>query len=108
MTDYGGTPLPLISRTVPAHDNLHSDIAQIKEWASEQGEGNYLVQKEGLNYHLWLTPRSSGMEKRSLLVRLLPFVDSLKKLPDGVHLVYQSNWGGFLSVYKINSDTTAI
>ena len=102
MIDYGGTPLSFNSKTVPAHDNLHGDIALIKQWANEEGDGNYLVQKEGLNYHLWGTPKLSGTEKNSLIVRLLPFVDSLKKLPEGVQLVYQSNWGGYLSIYKID------
>ncbi|MEY3106659.1 MAG: hydroxylamine oxidation protein HaoB, partial [Pseudomonadota bacterium] len=51
MIDYGGTPLSFNSKTVPAHDNLHGDIALIKQWANEDGDGNYLVQKEGLNYH---------------------------------------------------------
>ena len=104
MADYGGTPLSFDSKVAPAHDNLHYDIAQIKEWAYEQGDGNYLVQKEGSHYHIWGTPKKSAAEKNSLIVRLLPFVDSLKKLPDGVQLVYQSNWGGYLSVYKIGLD----
>lgn len=102
IIDYGGTPLSFNSKAVPAHDNLHGDIAQIKQWAYEEGDGNYLVQKEGLNYHTWVAPKFSQTEKNSLLVRLLPFVDSLKKLPDGVQLVYQSNWGGYLSIYKID------
>lgn len=102
MADYGGTPLSFISKTLPARDNLHGDIAQIKRWASDQGDSNYLVQKEGLYYHVWSTAKLSGAEKNSLLVRLLPFVDSLKKLPEGVQLVYQSHWGGYLSIYKID------
>lgn len=102
MVDYGGTSLSFGSKTVPAHDNLHSDIALIKQWAHEEGDGNYLVQKEGLNYHVWVTPKESESAKHSLLVRLLPFVDSLKKLPEGVKLVYQSYWGGYLSIYRID------
>ncbi|NOT67082.1 MAG: hydroxylamine oxidation protein HaoB [Methylophilaceae bacterium] len=102
MVDYGGTPLAFSSKTVPAHDNLHGDIAQIKQWAYEEGGGNYLVQKEGLHYHVWATPKASVTENKSLLVRLLPFVDSLKKLPEHVKLVYQSHWGGYLSIYKID------
>ena len=102
MADYGGTPLSFNSTTVPIRDNLHGDIAQIKRWAYEEGDGNYLVQKEGLYYHVWSTPKRLGPEKNSLLVRLLPFVDSLKKLPEGVNLVYQSNWGGYLSIYRID------
>lgn len=101
MVDYGGTSLLFNSKAVQAHDNLHSDIAQIKQWAAEEGDGNYLVQKEGLHYHVWATPKASVREKNSLLVRLLPFVDSLKKPPEGLNLVYQSHWGGYLSIYKI-------
>jgi hydroxylamine oxidation protein HaoB len=102
IVDYGGTPLSFNSKIVPAHDNLHGDIAQIKQWAYEEGGGNYLVQKEGLNYHIWATSKQAQIENNTLVVRLLPFVDSLKKLPEGVQLVYQSNWGGYLSIYKID------
>jgi len=101
MVDYGGTPLAFSSKFVPVHDNLHGDIAQIKQWAYEEGSGNYLVQKEGLHYHVWATPKASASENQALLIRLLPFVDSLKKLPEHVTLVYQSHWGGYLSIYKI-------
>ena len=102
MVDYGGTMLAFSTISVPAHDNLHGDIAQIKQWAYEEGSGNYLVQKEGLNYHVWTTPKGSATENNALLVRLLPFVDSLKKLPEHVNLVYQSHWGGYLSIYKFD------
>jgi hydroxylamine oxidation protein HaoB len=101
LVDYGGAPISLLSRTFQAHDNLHGDIAQIKQWAAEEGNSNYLVQKEGLNYHVWATAKGSETKENSLLVRLLPFVDSLKKLPEGIRLVYQSHWGGYLSVYKL-------
>ncbi len=104
MVDYGGTSLAFSSKAVPAHDNLHGDITQIKQWAYEEGSGNYLVQKEGLAYHVWATAKGSVAEKNALLVRLLPFVDSLKKLPEKVHLVYQSHWGGYLSIYKLELD----
>jgi hydroxylamine oxidation protein HaoB len=60
------------------------------------------VQKEGLHYHVWATPKGSVTEKNTLLVRPLPFVDSLKKLPEHVNLVYQGHWGGYLSIYKID------
>lgn len=102
LTDYGATPLTFNSTTFPAHDNLHGDIAKIREWAAENGEGNYLVQKEGSGYRVWATPKESDSAKRSLLVRLLPFVDSLKQLPNGVQLVYQSHWGGYMSIYRLN------
>lgn len=102
MVSSGGTPLILKSKNIPAGGDLHGDIAQVKRWAYEEGKGNYLAQNEGRYYRVWTTPDKTS--KNSLLVRLLPFVDSLKKLPEGVSLVYQSRWGGFLSIYKIEPD----
>jgi hydroxylamine oxidation protein HaoB len=101
LADYGGKALLFNSTTVPVREDLHGDIAQIKRIAFEQGDGNYLVQKEGTYYHVWFTTKQSSSENNSLLVRLLPFVESLKKLPAGVKLVYQSNWGAYLSIYRI-------
>lgn len=101
MAAYGGASVSLNSKNIPAGDDLHGDIAQVKRWANEAGDGNYLAQKEGSYYRVWST--SDEKTKNTLLVRLLPFVDSLKKLPEGVSLVYQSHWGGFLSIYQINS-----
>jgi len=100
LAAYGGAPLALDAKNIPAGNDLHGDIAQVKRWANETGEGNYLAQKEGNYYRVWSTPDAKA--KNSLLVRLLPFVDSLKQLPAGVSLVYQSHWGGFLSVYKVD------
>ncbi len=100
LSAYGGTSLSLNSKNIPVGNDLHGDIAQVRRWASEESDGNYLAQKEGSYYRVWSTPNEK--DKNTLLVRLLPFVDSLKKLPDGVSLVYQSHWGGFLSVYKID------
>jgi hydroxylamine oxidation protein HaoB len=101
FTAYGGTPLSLNSKNIPSGNDLHGDIRQVKRWAYETGGGNYLAQKEGSYYRVWSTPDAQA--KNTLLVRLLPFVDSLKQLPGGVSLVYQSHWGGFLSVYEIDT-----
>ena len=104
MAEYGGALLTFNTKYLQARENLHGDISQIRRWANETGEGNYLVQKEGTYYRAWSIPRNSKIEANSLLVRLLPFVDSLKKLPENVDLVYQSHWGGYLSIYKIEFD----
>ncbi|MGR9086460.1 MAG: hydroxylamine oxidation protein HaoB [Gammaproteobacteria bacterium] len=101
MAAYGGIELPLVSKNIPAGNDLHGDIARVKAWAVDAGDGSYLAQKEGSYYRVWTT--TDAKAKNSLLVRLLPFVDSLKQLPKGVSLVYQSHWGGFLSVYKIDA-----
>ncbi|WP_374088340.1 hydroxylamine oxidation protein HaoB [Methylomicrobium lacus] len=100
LSAYGGAPLALDSKNIPAGSDLHGDIAQVKRWAQETGDGNYLAQKEGNYYRVWSTPDAKA--KNALLVRLLPFVDSLKQMPAGVSLVYQSHWGGFLSIYKVD------
>lgn len=101
LESYGGKHLPLVAINLPAHDNLHGDIAHVKQWAAEAGDGNYLVQKEGLNYQVWATQKNNEPAKQSLLLRLLPFVESLKQSPAGAQLVYQSHWGGYLSIYKV-------
>lgn len=102
LSNYGAQALTLESSAFPAQSNLHGDITKIRQWAGETGNGNYLVQKEGGGYRVWTTPKDSGTAKGTLLVRLLPFVDSLKQLPDRVQLVYQSHWGGYLSIYRLN------
>ncbi len=103
LTSYGGSDLALTVKTFRTNDNLHGDIAQIKQWAADEGDGNYLVQKEGPNYRVWITPKNpEPAAKNTLLIRLLPFVDSLKQLPGHIQLVYQSQWGGYLSIYKLN------
>lgn len=99
LAAYGGSVLSFNANNIPAGEDLHGDIAQVKRWAAETGEGNYLVQKEGQYYRVW-TPVNAAT-KNALLVRLLPFVESLKQLPKGVELVYQSGGGGYLSIYKL-------
>lgn len=64
FADYGGAPIRLISRTFMAHDNLHGDIAQIKQWATEEGNSNYLVQKKALTIMFGL-PLSHLKQKKT-------------------------------------------
>jgi hydroxylamine oxidation protein HaoB len=99
LLSYGGSALSFTAKNIPAGEDLHGDIAQVKRWAAEAGEGDYLVQKEGQYYRAW-SPANPATQN-SLLVRLLPFMDSLKQLPKGVQLVYQGSGGGYLSVYKL-------
>lgn len=99
---YGGSPLDFHTQRFPVNDDLHGDIAQVKRWANETGDGNYLAQKEGQYYRVW-SPANPATQK-TLLVRLLPFVDSLKALPKKIQRVYQSSGGGYLSVYRLEMD----
>jgi hydroxylamine oxidation protein HaoB len=46
----------------------------------------------------WRITREEGT--KTLLARLLPFTTSLAKPLDKLSLVYQSPWGGYLSVYE--------
>lgn len=101
LAAYGGSDLAFTSKHIPSGKDLHADIAQVQRWAEETGAGNYLVQKEGQYYRVW-TP-ANPQTKQSLLVRLLPFVDSLKQLPKGVERVYQSGNGGYLSIYRVTA-----
>lgn len=101
---YGGSHMSFATHTFNAHDNLHGDIAQIKRWAQDQGNGDYLVQKSGLRYHAWTPKADSDDQSNTLLVRLLPFVNSLKSLPNGLKLVYQSHWGGYLAIYQLKTE----
>jgi hydroxylamine oxidation protein HaoB len=100
MADYGGSPLSIPATTLPVSANLHGDIRQIQTMAGEMGDGNYLVQKEGASYRIWVIPKNSPAAD-TLLIRLLPFVNSLKHLPESARLVYQSHWGAYFSVYRL-------
>ncbi|MBM4206970.1 MAG: hydroxylamine oxidation protein HaoB [Gammaproteobacteria bacterium] len=104
LESYGGARLNFAANAFNAHDNLHGDIAQIKRWAQDQGNGDYLVQKNGLSYRMWSPKTDSAGEKNTLLVRLLPFVNSLKHLPEGLKLVYQNHWGGYLAIYQLTAE----
>lgn len=96
-----GVTLPLETRLFPTGDNFHALIAQVKRWAQEQGDGNYLVQQlPGYGVRAW---RVADAKANDLLItRLLPFTGSLNRLPDGLQLVYQSEQA-YLSVYRLNN-----
>ncbi|MDT8406401.1 MAG: hydroxylamine oxidation protein HaoB [Methylococcales bacterium] len=98
LARYQGNSLALIKHKIPGGGDLHGDIAQVQRWAREQASGNYLLQKEQGFYRVWATQTPAA--EQALLVRLLPFAESLKRLPTDVSLVWQSGWGGYLSVYQ--------
>jgi hydroxylamine oxidation protein HaoB len=94
-----GAALPFEMRLFPAADNLHGQVATVKRWAAEGGTGNYLVQQLSTGeVRAWRISTEQGA--RTLLARLLPFTSSLAKPLDRVTLVYQSAWGGYLSIYR--------
>ncbi|NJD08790.1 MAG: hydroxylamine oxidation protein HaoB [Methylococcaceae bacterium] len=101
-----GSELAFEGRLFPAAENLHGQIAGVKRWTVERGTGNYLVQQlSSGDTRAWRIVTEAGA--RSLLARLLPFTSSLAKPLDRVSLVYQSAWGGYLSVYRVDFTNSA-
>lgn len=94
-----GVKLPFEARIFPQADNIHGQIAEVKRWALESGPGSYLVQQlPGGGARVWRITTEEG--SKTLLARLLPFTSSLAKPLEPLSLVYQSPWGGYLSVYQ--------
>lgn len=96
-----GRGLPLETRLFPADADLHSSISQVKEWAQEgDGTGSYLAQSiSERSIRVWRITDESF--ENSLLARLLPFSTSHDMSIEGAKLVYQSDWGGYISIYQL-------
>ena len=94
-----GVKLPFEARVFPQADNIHAQIAEVKRWAGETGLDAYLVQQlPGGGARVWRITTEAGV--KTLLARLLPFTTSLAQPLERQSLVYQSGWGGYLSVYQ--------
>lgn len=100
-----GVSIPLEARYFPAAQDLHAQIKEVRRWVNEKGEGtNYLVQPvSGGGVRAWRVTSAEGANL--LLVRLLPFSHSLETLVEGTRLVYQSHWGGYISIHELISPT---
>jgi len=102
MANLSGREIPLETRVFPFTGNVHGAISSVKEWAREGGTGSYLVQPmPGQRIRAWRIVEPSFQE--TLLARLFPFTSSLDRLPQGLKLVYRSDWGGYLSIYALSS-----
>ncbi len=98
-----GTSLALESQVFYHGDNIHSQIARVKQWARETGTGSYLLQPlPGVGVRAWRSV--DQLTQNSLLVRLLPFTQSLQEPLAGVNKVFQSEWGGYISIFAIEQD----
>ncbi len=95
---------PLEIRYFPATPDIHTQIAEVRRWASESvGPSNYLVQQvPGGGIKAWRI--TSEAASKTLLVRLLPFTRSLENPIPGTRLTYQSTWGAYLSVHQISEN----
>lgn len=99
IENLSGASMPFEMRLFPAADNIHTLIGQVKSWAQEKGNGSYLVQQlPGHGARAWRILEPSA--QNTLLARLLPFTHSLARPLEGMKLVYQSTWGGYLSVFQ--------
>ncbi|MCG8325389.1 MAG: hypothetical protein MI673_07720 [Thiotrichales bacterium] len=96
-----GQGLPLETRLFPADSDLHNSISRVKEWAGEgEGTGSYLAQSVSeRTIRVWRV--TDPAFENSMLVRLLPFSTSHERPLAAVKLVYQSDWGGFISIYQL-------
>lgn len=96
-----GRGLPLETRLFPADADLHNSISQVKQWAQEGGgTGSYLAQSiSERSIRVWRITDESF--ENTLLARLLPFSTSLDMSIEGAKLVYQSDWGGYISIYQL-------
>jgi len=98
-----GVKLPFEARYFAQSKDIHSQIAEVRQWAGEKNPGSYLVQQlPSGGVRAWRMTSEEGA--RTLLARLLPFTTSLAKPLDDFSLVYQSGWGGYLSIYQWRSD----
>jgi hydroxylamine oxidation protein HaoB len=102
LTALTGRPNSLESKVFRSTDNIHNLINQVKRWSKEGGTGNYLVQPiPGVGVRAWRITDSKA--ENLLLVRLLPFTHSLAKPLVNITMVYRSEWGGYLSIFKLDS-----
>ena len=98
-----GVSIPLDVRYFPAGEDLHAQIKAVRRWASEGGdEANYLVQPViGGGLRAWRVTRPEA--SNLLLIRLLPFSKSLEHPLEGTRMVYQSLWGGYITIHEVLS-----
>lgn len=102
ISTLAGKGLPLETRMFPAAADLHNSISKVKEWSKEgNGTGSYLLQPVSEKFNrVWRITDKSFED--TLLARLLPFSTSLDNpFSDNTKLVYQSDWGGYMSIYQL-------
>jgi hydroxylamine oxidation protein HaoB len=99
LSQLGGRPLSIQSNRFVLSGDIHGAVNSVKRWVAEINAPGYLVRQEGPGaLRAWASPNGTG--KDALLFRLLPFSDSLSRPLPEFQLVYQSGWGGYLSLYR--------
>lgn len=98
LTDQG---LPLETRLFSTDSDLHGQVRQVREWAREgEGTGSYMLQPINEKFVRAWRIIDADFED-SLLASLLPFTTAAEKEFTDLKLVFQSDWGGYLSLYQI-------
>lgn len=94
-----GKKLAFEASLFPTSSDIHAQIASVKRWAGEKGSGSYLVQQiPGQGIRAWRI--TDAATENSLLAKLLPFTGSLASPAPGLEPVYQSSWGGYLTIFE--------
>lgn len=95
-----GKKLGFEARFFPQSSDMHAQIAQVKHWASEKGNGSYLLQNvPGQGLRAWRIIDQDT--ENTLLAKILPFTTSIAKPPANLKIVYQSSWGAYLTIYEL-------
>ncbi len=98
-----GVKMPFEARDFPQMAIIHNQIAEVKRWVGENGSASYLVQQLPTGgVRAWRITNEVGI--KTLFARLLPFTSSLANPLSNQSLVYQTGWGGYLSVYQWQRD----
>ena len=102
IKSLAGRRIPLVSKSFAVGGDFHGAIAQVKRWAGEGVSGNYLLRDfPGYGVQAWRVENAQGAD--SLLVKLLPFTDSVAHPPSDLEVLYRSGDGAYLSVYRWQS-----
>ncbi len=98
MRNLGGEAVRLENRKFPLGKDIHGTIRRTQDWADEIHAAGYLAQQaDTASVTVWASARP--LDQEALLIRLLPFSHSLQKALPEFELVYQSGWGGYISIY---------
>lgn len=91
-----GRPLPLEVKVFPASGDIHGAARRVQLWANDD---SYLV-RQWPDQQVQAFRLTDPTAQNILLVRLLPFTSSAARPLTGLQLMYQSAWGGYLSIYE--------
>jgi hydroxylamine oxidation protein HaoB len=95
-----GKKLAFATALFPRARDTHAQIAEVKRWAHEKGNGSYLLQNTPAGIRAWRMENAET--ENTLLAKLLPFTSSLENPLAELEMVYQSPWAAYLTVFRWN------